>query len=161
MLETVAMSNGKFTVTFDEKEIPIDVEQGDTRKSSYGLAIDVGTTKLLLCLVDLTGGETLCTRQVVNPQGYIGEDVITRLQYARKGQLQKDELQKKVLNAINDSVKECSRKIAISQSNLYSATVVGNTAMHHLTLGLPVEELSVFPYRPATKKAVTVQANKS
>jgi uncharacterized 2Fe-2S/4Fe-4S cluster protein (DUF4445 family) len=152
-------AKGKITVTIFAKKTPIDIETGNTSQSCFGFALDIGTTKLALEIIDLTNGNSLSMYSMANPQISLGEDIITRLQYAKKGQIQKEELQKKLIIALNDMINKCCHKLGINPRNVYEVTVVGNTVMHHLLIGLPIDRLSIFPYEPTIKKALNIQAH--
>ncbi len=123
-----------------------------------GLAIDLGTTKIAGYLVDLTDGRTLAAKGVMNPQISYGEDIISRItdvvQAPDKGQ----PIQKLAVEAINELGADLCAEISASTEEIVEAVVVGNTAMHHLFLGLPVRQLAVSPFVPAVSRAVDVKA---
>lgn len=115
-----------------------------------GLAVDLGTTKIAAHLVDLTTGETLEARGVMNPQIAYGEDVIARIAYAMQGEEQAEELRQAAVRAVNDLASELCALVGRPCQEIAEAVVVGNTAMHHLFLGLPVRQLGLAPYLAAT-----------
>jgi uncharacterized 2Fe-2S/4Fe-4S cluster protein (DUF4445 family) len=98
----------------------------------------------------------------MNPQIAYGEDVIARLTYAQADRSQAARLQKMVIDALNHAVSEmCAEADANPVScgaSIVEAVMVGNTAMHHLALGLPVEQLARAPYVPAVGSALNVKA---
>lgn len=135
----------KITVAVRGNEI-ISVEGGNTEKTNYGIAIDLGTTKIALLLVNLESGETIASKGIMNPQISYGEDVMSRLNFAisKKGNLEK--IQEVVVKEINNALKSLCSENEIKNEELLEMTVVGNTAMHHLFLGLPVRQLSLSPF---------------
>ena len=124
-----------------------------------GLAIDIGTTKLASYLVELESGKTLARLGAMNPQISSGEDVISRIAYVEAHEGGQAELQGVLSEAINDMVGEMCSLAEVENSQIVDAVVVGNTAMHHLFAGLPVEQLGLAPYVPAVTRPIYVYAS--
>ncbi len=114
-----------------------------------GLAVDIGTTTVVAALLCLDTGEELAGLSTPNPQGGYGADLMSRLSYAISGDEARAELQSVVVGAVNDLVARLCRRARCRPEEIVSAAVVGNTAMHHLFFGLPVEDLALAPYVPA------------
>jgi uncharacterized 2Fe-2S/4Fe-4S cluster protein (DUF4445 family) len=127
-------------------------------KRNLGMAVDLGTTKVAGYLVDLQTGETLTAKGVMNPQIAYGEDVIARIVHAQKSPEDARTLQQKVIETLNTLSHELCREIACQQDEIQEMMVVGNTAMHHLLLNLPVRQLAKAPYVPAMSGAVDIKA---
>jgi len=123
-----------------------------------GLAVDIGTTKLATYLVDLETGETLGASGEMNPQIAYGEDVMARIAYAMKGEGRGRELQEAVIRGLQDRVNELCDSCDRSCGEVLEAVLVGNTCMHHLAMGLPVDQLGVAPYVPALSASCDVKA---
>jgi uncharacterized 2Fe-2S/4Fe-4S cluster protein (DUF4445 family) len=123
-----------------------------------GLAVDIGTTKLAAYLVDLTTGATLAMTGAMNPQIAYGEDVVSRIAYTREHQDGRRVLQERLVETLNEMVGELCVQAGASQDSIVEAVVVGNTAMHHLFVGLPVEQLGLSPYVPAVSEAFALRA---
>ncbi|MDH5695497.1 MAG: ASKHA domain-containing protein [Dehalococcoidia bacterium] len=123
-----------------------------------GLAMDLGTTKIAGYLVDLSDGRTLAAKGVVNPQISYGEDIISRISYAIKSLNKRLRLQKLVMEALNQLATDLCAEIGAETEEIVEAVVVGNTAMHHLLLGLPVRQLALSPYVPAVSRALDIKA---
>lgn len=123
-----------------------------------GLAVDIGTTKIACYLVDLQTGRTLCSRGLMNPQIAGGEDVIARIYAAGKDPENADRLQGMLVEALNRTVGELSAEAGAERTDIAEAVVVGNTAIHHLFLRLPVGQLGQSPYVPALRCALDVKA---
>lgn len=126
--------------------------------SPLGLAVDLGTTKIAVYLVSLESGQTLAMRGLVNPQISYGEDVISRITWALQKPEGAAELQKAVVEALNKAIAEMCAEIGADPSQVVEAVIVGNTVMHHLILGLPVQQLGYAPYIPAVQGALEVKA---
>jgi len=128
------------------------------RSLSLGLAIDLGSTKIAAYLVSLEDGKTLASKGVMNPQISYGEDIISRMDAAMKSPLEGKKLQKLVVDAINELAHDLCKEIGRVGEEILETVLVGNTAMHHLFLGLPVVQLALSPYVPAASMALDYKA---
>jgi uncharacterized 2Fe-2S/4Fe-4S cluster protein (DUF4445 family) len=126
--------------------------------SPLGLAIDLGTTKIAAYLVDLHTGRTLVSRGLMNPQIAYGEDVIARIAFAEKDEGKAALLREIVAEALNRLAAEMCAGVNAETSHIVDAVIVGNTAMHHLFLGLPVKQLARAPYVPAVTSPLDLKA---
>ncbi|OGN95437.1 MAG: hypothetical protein A2Z77_06925 [Chloroflexi bacterium RBG_13_51_36] len=129
-----------------------------SRNHHLGLALDLGTTKVAGYLVDLSDGRTLAAKGIMNPQISYGEDVISRINRAVKSPDGGVQLQKVAVDAINELCTDLCAEVAAKPEEILEAVVVGNTAMHHLLLRLPVKQLVLSPFVPAISRAVEVKA---
>jgi uncharacterized 2Fe-2S/4Fe-4S cluster protein (DUF4445 family) len=126
---------------------------------SLGMAVDLGTTKIAGYLVDLETGQTLCAKGIMNPQISYGEDVIARMVRAQRSPEDATTLQQKALEAIATLSEElCQEAAGARPEEIKDLVVVGNTAMHHLLLRLPVEQLARAPHVPAVSRALDIKA---
>ncbi|MBF8270247.1 MAG: ferredoxin (4Fe-4S iron-sulfur cluster binding protein) [Gammaproteobacteria bacterium] len=123
-----------------------------------GLAIDVGTTNIGAWLVDLRNGRTLKTMGFENPQSPHGADVITRLGYARKSPVALQKIQNLVMDSLNEAATTLTGAYSLKPEQIADVVIAGNTAMHHLLIGLPVTYLAVVPFIPAVSGAVDIKA---
>ena len=149
---------GELTVTTFNGRI-IDVEAGDTSEHAYGMAFDIGTTSIVGTLLHLETGEELAAVGSVNPQTVYGGDLMSRIAYAQFDEKKLVALRAKVLNAINDFVKEACRNAGVIREHVYKIVVVGNTCMHHIFLGIDVTFVGLAPYAPAVSDGIVVPAN--
>ena len=111
-----------------------------------GFAVDVGTTGLAAYLVDLLTGETLGIAGATNPQIVYGEDVMARLTLVVHNDGGAQRLQNSIIEGLNDLLREVCTQAGVATTDVVDLVAVGNTAMHHLLLGLPVEQLGTAPY---------------
>jgi uncharacterized 2Fe-2S/4Fe-4S cluster protein (DUF4445 family) len=125
---------------------------------SLGLAIDLGTTKIAGYLLDLSTGQVLASKGAMNPQIAYGEDVISRIALATGSIKEAGRLRKLAVIAVNQLARDLCAEVGVKAQDIVEAVVVGNTAMHHLLLGLPVEQLALSPYVPAVKGALDIKA---
>ncbi|MCJ7534323.1 MAG: ASKHA domain-containing protein [Anaerolineales bacterium] len=124
----------------------------------YGISVDIGTTKLALYLVDLLTGEVVEKVGEMNPQIAYGEDVVSRIAYTTQNQDGLRTLQTALVNALNKLIQDVCKSTEINHWQIVDAVIVGNTAMHHLFAGLPVEQLAFAPYVPAVSEPLDFRA---
>ncbi|MCL5734235.1 MAG: ASKHA domain-containing protein [Actinobacteria bacterium] len=120
------------------------VMAGRVEDRVLGLAVDLGTTSIAAYLTDLETGEALAAKGMMNPQIAYGEDVISRISYAidHDG----EPLRQIVVEGINKLIGELCSAPGLAADGIAEVVLVGNTAMHHLLLGLPVRQLLLAPY---------------
>jgi uncharacterized 2Fe-2S/4Fe-4S cluster protein (DUF4445 family) len=112
----------------------------------FGLAVDLGTTTLVAKLIDMADGQCRATEAALNPQTRFGDDVVSRIAYARTGK-EFAELRQIVIDCINGLTDNFCRKAAIDKNDIYEMCLVGNTTMSHIFLGLPIAQLGRAPYK--------------
>jgi uncharacterized 2Fe-2S/4Fe-4S cluster protein (DUF4445 family) len=111
-----------------------------------GLAVDIGTTTIVVKLIDMKTGRLLATCATLNPQTKFGDDVISRIGYARTDAKLK-ELNELIVGQLNELIDDCCRQANAKSNDIYETCVVGNTTMHHIFLRLPVTQLGEAPYK--------------
>ena len=126
---------------------------------SLGMAVDLGTTKIAGYLVDLENGRTLTAKGIMNPQISYGEDVIARMARAQRSPEDAATFQEKVVEALAALSEElCQEAVDTRTEEIKELVIVGNTAMHHLLLRLPVDQLARAPHVPAVARALDIKA---
>ncbi len=123
-----------------------------------GLAVDLGTTKLAAYLADLETGELLRAGARLNPQLAYGEDVVARLGYASASGENYARIRGAAVEAVNELAAGLCAEAGCGPEDVHDAVVGGNTAMHHLLLGLDVSQLGWAPYVPSVAGPVDVKA---
>lgn len=123
-----------------------------------GLAIDLGTTKVAGYLLNLSSGQILAAEGMMNPQLSYGEDIVSRITYAMESRAKAIKLQEVVVEVLNQLAANLCRKTNTKSEEILEAVIVGNTAMHHLLLHLPIEGLAASPFVPAVRKALDIKA---
>jgi uncharacterized 2Fe-2S/4Fe-4S cluster protein (DUF4445 family) len=146
---------GRLTVTSFNGEI-IDIEPGDSSGHIYGMAFDIGTTSIVGSLMDLGTGAVLASVGGINPQTVYGGDLMSRIAYAQFAPKKLQTLRAKVLNAVNDYAKQACAEAGVELRHVHKVTVVGNTCMHHIFLGVDPTYVGLAPYAPAVRDAVVV-----
>ena len=123
-----------------------------------GLAVDIGTTKVAGYLLDMESGKTLASKGLMNPQISYGEDVVSRIVAASKSPADAAKLQSLLTDAISQLATDLCTESNTKTEEIVDAVIVGNTAIHHLFLGLPVKQLGLSPYVPTIDDAMDVKA---
>jgi uncharacterized 2Fe-2S/4Fe-4S cluster protein (DUF4445 family) len=119
---------------------------GEYTKELYGIALDIGTTTLVMYLVDLETGAVLSVISRENPQIRYGNNVISRIEFARGGQ---KILERDIRIAVNEMISELT-----DPRKVYNIVVAGNPVMRDLFFGYSVESLGTSPYEPLSVTAV-------
>ncbi len=121
-------------------------------QASMGLAVDLGTTSVVAYLVDFTTGRVVDSASAYNKQIACGDDVISRIIYAkRRGGLER--LQQLAVETINDLLEELQRRNGIELREIHEIAIAGNTTMTHLLLGMEPRYLREEPYIPTIATA--------
>jgi uncharacterized 2Fe-2S/4Fe-4S cluster protein (DUF4445 family) len=127
-------------------------------RAALGLAIDLGTTNVVGVIIDLATGERLASLGIENPQVAWGADVVTRLNHALAGPEAQRELGAAAALAIQSLARDLAEAVGRTEDDVFDVAVCGNTAMQHLLLGLPVDQLARAPFVAATSGALDVEA---
>ncbi|MBI5025755.1 MAG: DUF4445 domain-containing protein [Nitrospirae bacterium] len=154
LLENLAktLRDGKWKTTLcildvkDCKEV-INIFPGRKRTHRYGIAIDIGTTTIVVYIVDLINGNLLDIASIYNSQIRFGDDVITRIVHATEHNGLRD-LKDTVITDINTLLAPLKESHHITTDCIDSLVVAGNTTMTHLFFGLDPSPIREEPYIP-------------
>ena len=152
-------SDHSITAIIDKNEI-IGIEEGDTTQKMLGIAFDIGTTTIVSYLMDLHTGEELAVSSSLNPQVKFGADVISRTTYANQNKNGVRVMQAALLKVMNDLIDNTLEESNFTRNDVYTITVVGNTCMHHLFLGLNPRYIAAVPYVPVISETIELSASK-
>ncbi|MGC1401738.1 MAG: ASKHA domain-containing protein, partial [Thermodesulfobacteriota bacterium] len=125
----------------------IHLESGDTTRRNFGLAVDLGTTRMAFQLWDLAQGKLLAETSRENPQTRYGADILTRIHWA-ESPANLRELQSCVIAEINRTLEQLGKDYLVSPQEVLALTLAGNTTMTHLFLGLNPASICREPYIP-------------
>jgi uncharacterized 2Fe-2S/4Fe-4S cluster protein (DUF4445 family) len=164
---TLRRSAWKVTPVLDRSSAElsvIEVNEWDTTSRNFGIALDIGTTTVVLSLVDLSTGNVVTQASAYNKQIMCGEDILARIAFAEDGGL--DRLQRLIVDTINDLLIQVSNnsdkcKATISRvckEEITAMAVGGNTTMIHLFLGLHPKTIRYDPYISVTNIPPSVKA---
>ena len=146
----------KITLTYLKKKNKItilNIEAGNKEGELYGLAIDIGTTSVVVCLVNLTTNEVIDKASSGNAQIRYGADVINRIVFAvRKNNL---ELMRKAVvdDTINPLIQAIYEKTGVDRDNVIRVVLSGNTTMSTLFLGIYPDYIRLEPFIPPYLKS--------
>ncbi len=136
----------------------IQVLPGKKTGPLLGLAVDIGTTNVVMRLVDIISGKIISDVSTRNGQVIKGEDIISRIVYSEKPGGVED-LQRLVVSTINSLIREITEKQGIDSLDIQEMIVAGNTTMAHLFLGMEPKYIRYEPYTPAAMFFPVVQAD--
>ena len=136
----------------------LDVEAGDTTSHLYGLAVDYGSTTLVMQVVDLHTGEILTQQTRFNPQIPYGEEILSRIFYTKDRPEHLEELQQKTADGFNALIQTCEKATGIPKEQYGAMVIGGNTTMIHFLFGLSAWPVFETPFAPVAKNPGFVQA---
>jgi uncharacterized 2Fe-2S/4Fe-4S cluster protein (DUF4445 family) len=154
---TLREAKGEVTVvTF--RGSPIGVERGDTTAMGFGIAIDVGTTSVVTTLLELASGEVMASVSSLNPQATFGGDLMSRIAFAQWNPSNLRKLQSRVIGLLNQQIDELLERTGVLPQWVYKVTVVGNTCMHHVLLGIDPTYVGLSPYSAVLRHPLVLPA---
>lgn len=127
-----------------------DVEAGDTRAHQYGLAVDYGSTTIVMQLLDLLSGRVLAEEKEVNGQVAFGTDILSRITFGLQGQTQRRQLQQATVETFERLLSRIAESSGVDARHSGLMVVAGNTVMIHFLLGLDAWTAFASPYAPVT-----------
>ena len=132
-------------------------EEGDSSEESFGVVVDIGTTTLVVSLVDLTLGVEVASASALNPQSRHAQDVLSRIRMAAD-EHGMAELHYGVIAEINRLIREVSDQAGVRRERIYEVVLSGNTCMLHLAVGVNPASLGKYPYTPTLRCASYLDA---
>ncbi len=123
-------------------------ERGIHTRTGFGAAVDVGTTTVVLYLVDMVGKAVVDTESRLNPQTVNGADVVSRIDYASRSTDNLDEMRSLMVEELNSMLQVVTKRNRLNPDSVEKMVISGNTTMLHLLLGLDVSGLGIYPYTP-------------
>lgn len=157
---TLRQANWDVSVTLtdlDSGYTVIRIEPGNDRPA-YGLAVDIGTTTVVVYLVNLETGEIVDKQGTYNKQAQYGDDVISRIVYAVESPENLREIQQSVVGTINELTGAIVKRQNLATEDLGAAMIAGNTTMSQLFLGIDPRYIRLEPYIPTVNSTPSVPA---
>ncbi|MFQ5910345.1 MAG: ASKHA domain-containing protein, partial [Thermoplasmata archaeon] len=139
----------------------VHLEGGDTSARNFGLAVDVGTTTVVLELVNLSTGEIVAKKASYNKQVMHGEDVLTRILHAEEEKDGLGDLRRLIVETINLLLEEMMERAKVHRNEICYAAMAGNTVMTHLLLGLNPAHIRREPYIPTANFFPLIKARET
>jgi len=136
------------------------IEPGDRSKENFGIAVDIGTTTIVACLVDLNSQKALGSKASYNPQVDFGEDVISRIIFAQheKGL---EKLHHAVVDTVNTLIDKLIKEANLTLDDVTAVICAGNTTMTHLLLKIDPAQIRKEPYIPAVNFMPVIRASEA
>ena len=141
------------TVTLVHREfdwIVTDVEAGDTTAHHYGLAVDYGSTTIVMRLFDMNSGKCIAEETAVNGQVAYGTDILTRITYALEAKDHAEDLQRETTATFRQLLEQMTDSSGIDAAKCAIMIISGNTTMIHFLLGLNAWTVFASPFAPVT-----------
>ncbi len=141
------------TVTLVHREtdwVVTDVQAGDGCQQHYGLAVDYGSTTIVMQLVDLNSGEVVGQASAVNGQVAYGTDILTRITWVMEDSRHRDELQAATVATFAQLLEQLTEETGIPAEACPLMVLSGNTTMIHFLLKLDAWTVFASPYAPVT-----------
>lgn len=136
----------------------LDVQPGKV-ENLFGLAVDIGTTTVAAYLCNLRNGQVVAADSMMNPQVVYGEDVMSRISWVMTNpQDGLKKLKEAITGGLNNLILSVAASVKIASEQIMEATVVGNTAMHHIFLGIDPQYLGLSPFPPAIHQSLNIKA---
>jgi uncharacterized 2Fe-2S/4Fe-4S cluster protein (DUF4445 family) len=139
--------------------ILVDIFNPRKNQIFLGVAADIGTTKIVIRIIDVESKKVLIENAFDNPQIEVGPDVLSRIHYAKDKQ-GLDHLSSLIIQSFNSNIVELCKKIECSVDDIYLFAGAGNTSMTHLFLGLEPSGIIREPYIPCINIPDTLKAAK-
>ncbi|MGD9127481.1 MAG: ASKHA domain-containing protein [Planctomycetia bacterium] len=136
----------------------VDFEAGDTSSERFAVAVDLGTTTLAAELIDLADGTKLAIASRMNSQVTFGDDVLSRIRFARDDYSGLSQMQQAVIAAVSEMITELIEAQNTSRERIYEVFLSGNTTMQQIFLGLDVRPLGEAPFVTVTNEGVSMHA---
>lgn len=154
----IGREGGRVTATLLDGDELLDVESGNTAGRCFGAAVDIGTSTIVVELVDLVSGKRLGRAAEVNAQASYGADVVSRITYAVAAEGNLERLAGVLRRQLDGLLSGLAREHGVAPGHILEIVAAGNTAMGHILLGVPVTTLAAAPYHAAFAKAPSVRA---
>jgi len=147
------------TYVYYEDELLAE-ENGNTLDKLYGIAVDIGTTTVVMSLIDINTSKELAAEVSINTQIDYGQDIISRISYAEEnGNEGIIKLEKSITDLLNSMINKLCTQTNIDIQNIYELDVSANTAMLHMLLGVNASSMAKAPYEPVFTSSQIITAS--
>ena len=147
--------NFDITVTLVHREsdwVVTNIEAGDTRQHHYALAVDYGSTTIVMQLVDLNSGAVAAEETAVNAQAAYGTDILTRITWSLEDSSHVDALQTATVRTLEQLMDQLTEAAGIDARSCPVMILSGNTTMIHFLLKLNAWTVFAAPYAPVVSE---------
>ena len=126
------------------------LEAGDTTDRHYGLAVDLGSTAVVMEAVDLNTGAVAGKRSAVNRQVEFGNEILSRIFAGHEDPQTLEKLRAAAVRTLQELMDALSREIGYDLRACGMMVIAGNTTMIHFLLGLDAFCVFMSPYATVT-----------
>lgn len=136
------------TVTRDGERVLLDgieIDRRPTTEPVHGLAIDIGTTTVVLRLFNLESGEQVASSSFENPQRFGGSDVMARISFDTQDKTRS--LQRTLSGYLSHAIEE----LPVDAQSIYEVVIAGNSTMRDMFFRLSVYTIGQSPYQSLTE----------
>ncbi len=137
-------------VVYEEGWMVTDIEPGNTLDQHYGLAVDYGSTTIIMQLIDLNSGKIIAQEKLFNRQVHYGKDILTRITYSLENPSHVEQLQSATIITFEQLLTKLTQKTGIDAHRCPIMILSGNTTMIHFLLKLNAWSVFASPYAPVT-----------
>lgn len=126
----------------------VQLEAGDQCERHFGLAVDLGSTSVAMKLVDLNTGKVLGEESILNHQIQYGDDILSRIFYAKNKPEHLSAVQHATVSTLNELLQRLEESTGITAQEACIMVVSGNTTMIHFLLGIDPWPIFEYPFAP-------------
>lgn len=115
--------------------------------ADVGIAIDFGTTSIVIALINMSQGNIIAMKSILNPQRIYGADVVSRIK-AGLDTAVLEQMKDRAVHAVAQEIHKLLEEIGLKNEAIKSVHMAGNTTMEHIIAGMDVSGLAKAPYKP-------------
>lgn len=134
------------------------IGETQTLLKSVAIAIDIGTTTIVVYLVNKDTGLPIAVTSALNPQAEFGADVISRISYVMDHETGLEELHDVLFTKLNKMILEVLAKVQVSEKEVHEIFAAGNSTMEHLFAGISPISIGKFPFKPQFYNSISGKA---
>ncbi len=152
-IEVILPDKRETNILSSQTEYLLDMPYDEGRHSNltrqpYGVAVDIGTTTVVLYFLELVTGRLEKIASMLNPQAAYGADVISRITWCQSHDTGLQELQQAIVGALNAEIRKFVYARNLGEENIERVIITGNTTMLHIILGEDPVPIALAPFRP-------------
>ena len=143
----------KITVTLawdGNSWVLVHTEPADTTRRHYGLAVDLGSTTVVMEAVDLTDGRVAASRTAVNRQVEFGNEILSRIFAGHEDPQIQERIRMATVDTVTELLDGLSEEVGWDLRTSAMMVISGNTTMLHFLLGLDAFTVFMSPYATVT-----------
>ena len=125
------------------------LDNGRVEKHAYGVAVDIGTTTVVVVVVELVTGDVVASASALNAQSHVGDNVLTRINKCMTDETMTRTLQQSVVHdTLGPLLGEALRQAHLKLEQVVCLVIAGNSTMLHLLVGENPSSMGVAPFTP-------------